>query len=214
MGESQTADKVFEIALRLFAEHGYDATSMRRIAAEAGIKAASIYNHYAGKTAILDEALRRFSSETERRITYLDEAGYTSELSALTPKTVLTRIMLAPVSLMENEETRLLAKVVIKGQFHHAGIRTWLRIGIFEKPGVALASFLKILVRRGEIESFPIPFMVAELQAPLVTEIYRRGLDPGERPFNIDGIRTAIETHVDFFWRAVRPTVATTRRED
>lgn len=48
-----TADDIRRAALRLFARDGYDATSMREIAAAAGLKAGSLYNHFASKEEIL-----------------------------------------------------------------------------------------------------------------------------------------------------------------
>src|SRR5437762_1000929 len=46
-------DKVLAAAVQLFAEYGYHAATMRDIARIAGIRAASIYYHYASKQALL-----------------------------------------------------------------------------------------------------------------------------------------------------------------
>lgn len=50
---SATADEIREAALEQFARDGYSATSMRDIASSVGIKAASLYNHFGSKEAIL-----------------------------------------------------------------------------------------------------------------------------------------------------------------
>lgn len=42
-----------DVALRLFSTHGYEGTSMRQIASEVGVNAASLYNHYPSKQSIL-----------------------------------------------------------------------------------------------------------------------------------------------------------------
>lgn len=42
----------------MFRYDGFDSTSLRRIAKEAGITAGSVYNHFASKEEILDEVLR------------------------------------------------------------------------------------------------------------------------------------------------------------
>jgi AcrR family transcriptional regulator len=53
-GDTQpTEARILEIASRLFFERGYHATTMRDLAAEVGIKASSLYNHFPGKQDIL-----------------------------------------------------------------------------------------------------------------------------------------------------------------
>ena len=53
-GEKPTRQKIFDAALDLFAEYGYDRTSMRRIAGAVGLTESAVYRHYPGKEAILD----------------------------------------------------------------------------------------------------------------------------------------------------------------
>jgi AcrR family transcriptional regulator len=48
-----TEQRILDAAIDLFFERGYHATTMRDIAAAVGIKAGSMYNHYAGKQEIL-----------------------------------------------------------------------------------------------------------------------------------------------------------------
>lgn len=57
-GEKKTKDRIFEAAIDLFAEKGFDATSMREIAETVGIKKASMYSHYKSKDEILEKILK------------------------------------------------------------------------------------------------------------------------------------------------------------
>jgi AcrR family transcriptional regulator len=52
-------DSLTDVALRVFAERGYDGASMDDVARAAGITKASIYHHVAGKEALLDRGLTR-----------------------------------------------------------------------------------------------------------------------------------------------------------
>ena len=52
-------DSVTDVAFRVFAERGYDATSMDDVARAAGITKASIYHHVASKEALLERGLDR-----------------------------------------------------------------------------------------------------------------------------------------------------------
>lgn len=48
-----TRDRILDAALSLFAEKGYEATSMREIAEQLGITKAALYYHFDGKDAIV-----------------------------------------------------------------------------------------------------------------------------------------------------------------
>jgi AcrR family transcriptional regulator len=54
-----TSDRVAEAAFELFVSQGYHGTSMRQIAEAAGLKPASIYNHFASKEEIFRLILRQ-----------------------------------------------------------------------------------------------------------------------------------------------------------
>lgn len=63
---SNTRDKLIEAAVELFGANGFNETSMRDLAAEVGIKAPALYNHFRSKEEIFVEAitvtLRDFSA--------------------------------------------------------------------------------------------------------------------------------------------------------
>lgn len=55
---AETAEKLRNAALKLFARSGYAAVSMRAIAAETGVQAGAIYNHFSTKQDLLNELLQ------------------------------------------------------------------------------------------------------------------------------------------------------------
>ena len=65
MNENQiaTVEKINQVAFRYFLEKGYEATNLRQVSAEVGIKAASIYFYYESKQklffAILENVFER-----------------------------------------------------------------------------------------------------------------------------------------------------------
>lgn len=63
--DTQTVDSVVAGAVALFAERGYDGTSMDDIAQSLGIKKASLYHHVGGKERLLELALDRAFSALE-----------------------------------------------------------------------------------------------------------------------------------------------------
>ncbi|GAA3686446.1 TetR/AcrR family transcriptional regulator [Nonomuraea antimicrobica] len=52
-----TRDKVLTIATRLFAERGYDDTSIETVLQESGLSRGALYHHYAGKEALFEAVL-------------------------------------------------------------------------------------------------------------------------------------------------------------
>lgn len=75
--QSAASGKVLEAALKLFAEAGYAAASVRDIAAAAGVKPATIYAHYPSKEHIVAELCRLGHGEQYRlvRTAVLDSGG-------------------------------------------------------------------------------------------------------------------------------------------
>ncbi|MBX9646196.1 MAG: TetR/AcrR family transcriptional regulator, partial [Xanthobacteraceae bacterium] len=49
-----TRERILAEALNLFAESGYGGASMRELARRVGVRESSLYNHFAGKAAILE----------------------------------------------------------------------------------------------------------------------------------------------------------------
>jgi AcrR family transcriptional regulator len=63
-----TKDLILYTALRLFSERGYDGVSMRDLATEVGIKAASIYNHFSSKEDIFNSLLLEMQNRYEQTV--------------------------------------------------------------------------------------------------------------------------------------------------
>jgi AcrR family transcriptional regulator len=68
----RTRQQILEAAERLFADRGYDATSLQMIADEMGLTKAAVYYHFRAKVDIRHEIMR---SRVEQLRTLLDEAA-------------------------------------------------------------------------------------------------------------------------------------------
>ncbi|MCG5530606.1 TetR/AcrR family transcriptional regulator [Halorhodospira halochloris] len=58
-GRTEAAERIIDAAKRMFAEAGYDAVSIRDIAAAAGVSKANVFHHFASKEELYQEALHR-----------------------------------------------------------------------------------------------------------------------------------------------------------
>jgi AcrR family transcriptional regulator len=76
-GVNDTRENLLKLAARTFGEQGYSATTMRNIAEQAGIEAASIYHHFASKEELVDQVMEqggnRIISQQRERLDALGE---------------------------------------------------------------------------------------------------------------------------------------------
>jgi AcrR family transcriptional regulator len=80
-----TRERIMKAAERLFAERGYDATSIRAIVAKARVNQAAINYHFDGKDGLYREVLRAaFRALTEQQLEHADEMKAMSREAALT----------------------------------------------------------------------------------------------------------------------------------
>ena len=79
-----TRERIMKAAERLFAERGYDATSIRAIVAKARVNQAAINYHFDGKDGLYREVLRAaFRALTEQQLDHADEMKAMSREAAL-----------------------------------------------------------------------------------------------------------------------------------
>ncbi|MFS3128069.1 TetR family transcriptional regulator [Nocardioides sp. Bht2] len=71
-------DPALDAALRLFVQHGFAATTMREIAATAGLSVAGIYHHYESKHRLLEAGLDLTMSELDWRVRAARDEGGTA----------------------------------------------------------------------------------------------------------------------------------------
>ncbi len=79
-----TRDRIMKAAERLFAEKGYDATSIRAIVAKARVNQAAINYHFDGKDGLYREVLRAaFRGMTENQLAHAQDVKTLSREAAL-----------------------------------------------------------------------------------------------------------------------------------
>jgi AcrR family transcriptional regulator len=58
-GGERTAERILDVAEQLFAERGYDGATLRDVATRVGVRAPSLYNHFASKDELYAAVLER-----------------------------------------------------------------------------------------------------------------------------------------------------------
>lgn len=77
---ARTRERAQQVALRLFTEQGYEATTLRQIADELGINKASLYYYFDGKEAIVQSLLDQRGDEAEELLAWVREQPATPAL--------------------------------------------------------------------------------------------------------------------------------------
>ena len=92
-----TKEKILDVAERLFADHGFDSTSLRQITAEAGVNLAAVNYHFHSKEALLSAVLqRRLGPVNARRLELLEQARQNAHGGKLALEDVI-RAFIQPV---------------------------------------------------------------------------------------------------------------------
>jgi AcrR family transcriptional regulator len=147
-GEKHTKEKIFDAAVDLFAEHGYDATSVRQIGAAVGLTESAVYRHFAGKKAILDAV---FAYVESRIYAPLPIGGNQGEKEGDS----IFRSLLMPVPRII-ETNPLVVKIVriMYAEMHHnAEIRRYYREEYVEKADELMEGIFKESIEKGLIRA-------------------------------------------------------------
>lgn len=72
MKQNNTGNAIIYAALKLFSEQGFDSVSVGQIAKAVGIKAPSLYNHFAGKQEIFDAVVDEITAQYDRDTDKID----------------------------------------------------------------------------------------------------------------------------------------------
>jgi AcrR family transcriptional regulator len=160
-------DSLTDVALRVFAERGYDGASMDDVARAAGITKASIYHHVSGKEALLDRGLTR---ALDALFAVLDEPGAAEGRALARMRHIVRRV--AEVTLRMLPELTVLVRVRGGSKSERAALerrRTFDRI---------VTGLIAEAQRDGDVRPELEPRLVARLifgMSNSVVEWYRSG---------------------------------------
>ena len=141
-------DKILRAAIRLFSQKGFDGVTQREIASEVGIRAASLYNHFAGKEAILDAITEIFRAELRKQIHPVFTAADASDLRAF-----LKTVERSSELFFQDPLHALTGVIVLREQLSHPGVRRMLLTELIENPRELLSANFERLMRAGKMRT-------------------------------------------------------------
>lgn len=140
-----TKEKIFDCALELFSEKGFDGVSIRDIAKAVGIKESSIYNHYDGKKSIINEVCKRFADTLSVSRPPLSEVK--KWLDSMRPKDVFTNLITSYGKQINSQITQM-ARTVFAEHFHNEMARQIFMEEIIQKGSQYYEDVLNLCHRK------------------------------------------------------------------
>jgi len=199
MAFSGTKKKIFDTALKLFAQKGYKATTMRGIAKEIGIQQSAIYNHFKNKEAILDAIIEELQkSDMINLLGDKDPKEYYKK-----GKAVLKKISGMFKLMSYDRKHDLLFRFMMQELFNNEKIAHFYNEEFYQKNVKKLSTIFFLMMQDEMIEPTDPLLLSSEFFAPLFfyqLQIIR--LKAENR--STSAAATLFEKHTDFFWDKIK----------
>lgn len=169
-----TKDKILDAALTLFAENGYNGTSVEQIAKAVGIKAPSLYKHYKSKEDILNSLIDSAEVRYEEMFGSERNTGKIPESREEFIEMTMGRISFT----MRDPIIRKTRMFLVQEQFRNQ--RTSEVTTRHQLDGIQrmYAKILKGMMDKGLVKQDDPELLSAELTAPAVLQIARADRQP------------------------------------
>lgn len=110
-----TKERIFETALNLFAEKGYEATSIRDITKAVGLSVASFYNHFAGKNELLQAVYDFYRGLNNTEATAQPDVE--QMVDQMSPFEIFDQMAHQIIETLRDEKLVKLTRIIINEQF-------------------------------------------------------------------------------------------------
>jgi AcrR family transcriptional regulator len=111
----QTRELIRAAAARLFVERGVSATTMRQVAAEAGVAERTVYTAFPTKTALFNEVVNIATVGDELPIPVAERAGFTDLFTETDPRRAATLCVTFATALFERAGDLIMAAIESSG---------------------------------------------------------------------------------------------------
>ncbi len=186
-----TRDKILDAALTLFAENGYDGTSVVQIANIVGIKAPSLYKHYKGKEEILNALIDSAEARYEEMFGSEKNIGGIPQSQEEFVKVTMERISFT----MRDPVIRKTRMLLVQEQFRNERISEVTTRHQLDGVQRMFAKIIKGMMKEGIVIDDDPELLAVELTAPAVLEIARGD----RRPHCEKECMESIERHIRHF---------------
>lgn len=190
-----TKAKIFDVAVDLFSQHGYNGVSVRKIAAGAGIKESSLYNHFKNKEDILNCILDFFHEGMEAQRPDVQELSH--EIEFMAPREIF-RLIFIKYGKNRNAGTDKMAVIILMEQYINPRARSFAKRFMLEEPINYYQSILQAMADRKRVrDDIDLRIVAEELHYGFLGIIFNLAIAVQEGGDDWDLLRKLC-SHVDF----------------
>ena len=172
--DMSTKEKILDAALTLFAENGYDGTSVEQIASNVGIKAPSLYKHYKGKEDILNALIDSAEARYEEMFGSEKNIGKVPQSREEFIKVTLKRISFT----IKDPVIRKTRMLLVQEQFRNERISETTTRHQLDGIQRMFAKIIKGMMDEGIVVEDDPELLAVELTAPAVLQIAKSDRQP------------------------------------
>jgi AcrR family transcriptional regulator len=187
-------EKILKVSIDLFSEKGYEAVTLREIASQVGIKAASIYNHFHNKEEILEE-IAAFFIEKLHNVVY----PYFKIEAGQDVRGFLQRVEDANIALFSEPLYAKIGSILLREQFHSEFIRKMLLEELIARPRQSIAEGFCQLMAAGKMKPADPVIAAKEYHAYYIYEFYENSLAQGAGLEGEGARKTGRDEHLRLF---------------
>lgn len=188
-----TKERILEAALTLFAEKGYNGTSVEQIANAVGIRAPSLYKHYKGKEDILNALIDSAEARYEEMFGSERNIGKVPESREEFIRVTMGRIAFT----MHDPVIRRTRMLLVQEQFRNERISEVTTRHQLDGVQRMFAKIIGGMMDEGMVRKDDPELLAAELTAPAVLQIARADRQPQYTKESME----SIEKHIRHFYR-------------
>ena len=175
--EKTTKDRILQVALVMFAEHGYKGTNLRELAARLGLSKSALYKHYESKEAIWNALLDQMEAYYAKRF------GSVEHLPPL-PQSVeaLIDLTMGMVRFTVSDPLVILTrKLLLTEQFHDERVRKLATKHFLEGTAGIYARLFAGMMASGLLKAGDPEMLAFGYTAPITALVHLCDREPEQR---------------------------------
>lgn len=164
-------ERIFYTAIDLFAQKGYAGVSLRELAGAVGIKAASIYNHFASKETILEEIAFVFRDRLMEKVVPALQSAKAEDIPSF-----IGAVTQVNDAFFADALNAKMGWIVLREQFFNENIRGILLDVLIRRPRELIAEQFARFMESGKMRQADPVVAAKEYHAFYIYEFYENAL--------------------------------------